>query len=158
MSSCLVDLSWPRVKICLLCSYMLSQDARKRTHSTGITKLKQSVKLLWCSVLIRVWYICIPYYSFRWLLIHWSLTDVEVTLKVLYPDAFYKSVSFAFHVISLVPQYRGDDKSTLVQVIAWCHQASSHCLGRCWHRCISPHGDEFNLQPRAKDQMLWTPY
>ena len=25
-----------------------------------------------------------------------------------------------------------DDKSTLVQVMAWCRQATSHCLNRCW--------------------------
>ena len=25
-----------------------------------------------------------------------------------------------------------DDKSTLVQVMAWCRQATSHCLSQCW--------------------------
>ena len=33
-----------------------------------------------------------------------------------------------------------DDKSTLVQVIAWCHQATSHYLSQCWHRSMSPNG------------------
>ena len=28
-----------------------------------------------------------------------------------------------------------DDKSTLVQVMAWCHQATSHCLSQCWPLC-----------------------
>ena len=32
-----------------------------------------------------------------------------------------------------------DDKSTLVQVIAWCCQATSHYLSQCWPRSISPH-------------------
>ena len=31
-----------------------------------------------------------------------------------------------------------DDKSTLVQVIAWCRQATSHCLSQCWPRSTSP--------------------
>ena len=33
-----------------------------------------------------------------------------------------------------------DDKSTLVQVMAWCRQATSHYLNRCWPRCMSPNG------------------
>ena len=33
-----------------------------------------------------------------------------------------------------------DDQSTLVQVMAWCHQATSHYLSQCWPRSISPHG------------------
>ena len=32
------------------------------------------------------------------------------------------------------------DKSTLVQVMAWCHQATSHYLSQCWPRSISPNG------------------
>ena len=33
-----------------------------------------------------------------------------------------------------------DDQSTLVQVMAWCRQATSHYLNQCWHRFISPYG------------------
>ena len=36
------------------------------------------------------------------------------------------------------PQDLTDDKSTLVQVMAWCHQATSHYLSQCWPR--SPYG------------------
>ena len=32
------------------------------------------------------------------------------------------------------------DKSTLVQVMAWCHQATSHYLSQCWARSLSPCG------------------
>ena len=31
-------------------------------------------------------------------------------------------------------------KSTLVQVMAWCHQAASHYLSQCWPRSMSPYG------------------
>ena len=31
-----------------------------------------------------------------------------------------------------------DDRSTLVQVMAWCHQATSHYLGQCWSWPLSP--------------------
>ena len=33
-----------------------------------------------------------------------------------------------------------DDHSTLVQVIAWCRQATSHYLSQCWPRSLSPYG------------------
>ena len=32
------------------------------------------------------------------------------------------------------------DKSTLVQVMAWCRQATSHYLSQCWLRSLSPYG------------------
>ena len=39
-----------------------------------------------------------------------------------------------------MPQARTDDKSTLVQVMAWCHQATSHYLNQCWPRSPTPYG------------------
>ena len=39
-----------------------------------------------------------------------------------------------------MPQDLTDDKSTLVQVMAWCHQAASHYLRQCWPRSLSPYG------------------
>ena len=44
---------------------------------------------------------------------------------------------FAFRWLSLD---RTDDKSTLVQVMVWCRQATSHHLGQCWPRSLSPYG------------------
>ena len=37
-----------------------------------------------------------------------------------------------------MPLYLTDDKSTLVQVMAWCRQATSHYLSQCWPRFMSP--------------------
>ena len=37
-------------------------------------------------------------------------------------------------------QDRIDDKSTLVQVMAWCRQATSHYLSQCWPRSVLPYG------------------
>ena len=39
-----------------------------------------------------------------------------------------------------MPQDLTDDKSTLIQVMAWCRQATSHYLGQCWPRSMSPYG------------------
>ena len=36
--------------------------------------------------------------------------------------------------------YLIDDKSTLVQVMAWCRQATSHYLSQWWPRSLSPYG------------------
>ena len=33
-----------------------------------------------------------------------------------------------------------NDKSTLVQVMAWCRQATSHYLNQCWPKSLSPYG------------------
>ena len=33
-----------------------------------------------------------------------------------------------------------DNKSTLVQVMVWCRQASSHYLNQCWPRSLPPYG------------------
>ena len=33
-----------------------------------------------------------------------------------------------------------DDRSTLVQVMAWCRQAASHYLNQCWPRSKPPYG------------------
>ena len=33
-----------------------------------------------------------------------------------------------------------EDKSTLVHVMAWCRQATSHYLSQCWPRSVSPYG------------------
>ena len=33
-----------------------------------------------------------------------------------------------------MPQNTHDDKSRLVQEMAWCHQAASHYLSQCWYR------------------------
>ena len=33
-----------------------------------------------------------------------------------------------------------DNRSTSVQVMAWCHQATSHYLSQCWPRSMSSYG------------------
>ena len=40
-----------------------------------------------------------------------------------------------------MPQNITDDKSTLVQVKAWCRQAASHYLSQCWPRSMSQYDD-----------------
>ena len=46
-----------------------------------------------------------------------------------------------------------DDKSTLVQVMAWCHQATSHYLSQWWPRSMSPYGV---TRPQRINGLSWT--
>ena len=39
-----------------------------------------------------------------------------------------------------MPRDLTDDKSTLVQVMAWCRQAKGHYLSQCWPSSMSPYG------------------
>ena len=43
-------------------------------------------------------------------------------------------------VLWWMPLDLSDNKSTLVQVMAWCRQATSHYLSQCWLRSLSPYG------------------
>ena len=44
------------------------------------------------------------------------------------------------NVLRWMPQNLTDDKLTLVQVMAWCRQATSHYLNQCWPRSPTPYG------------------
>ena len=44
------------------------------------------------------------------------------------------------NTLRLMPWHLTDDKSTLVQVMAWCRQATSHYLSQCRPRSLSPYG------------------
>ena len=39
-----------------------------------------------------------------------------------------------------MPHYLTNEKSTLVQVMVWCHQTPSHHLSHCWPIFMSPYG------------------
>ena len=43
------------------------------------------------------------------------------------------------NALQWMPQDVTDDESTLVQVMAWCHQATSHYLSQCWLSSLSPY-------------------
>ena len=43
-------------------------------------------------------------------------------------------------VLKWMPQNVTDGKWTLVQVMAWCHQATSQYLNQCWPRSPTPYG------------------
>ena len=73
-------------------------------------------------------------------LTHWTLGDVSAIINVQFSNCFF---SKSHPVKFLLGERRkpNDDKSTVVQVMAWCHQAASHYLSQCWSRSVSPYGD-----------------
>ena len=76
-------------------------------------------------------------------LTHWPLGDFNLILE----SWFFKLIlvnggwDISYEIaLRRMPQDLTDDKSTLVQVMAWCRQATSHYLGQCWPRSMSPFG------------------
>ena len=48
-----------------------------------------------------------------------------------------------------------NDKSTLVQVVAWSHQTLSHCLSQCWPSSMLPYGvTKLPLVDRANENQV----
>ena len=71
---------------------------------------------------------------------HWPLEDLnnfrEVIFKLI-SDGWGISCKIA---LRWMPLDLTDDKSTLVRVMAWCRQATSHYLSQCWPRSIASLG------------------
>ena len=78
-----------------------------------------------------------------WILTHWPLRDVvALNFKSVISECMLriKLMSTSCKNIWWMPQETFDNKSKLVQVMAWCHQATSHYLNQCWPRSMSPSG------------------
>ena len=74
-------------------------------------------------------------------------------------DGWVISCEFALRWMSLDLT---DDKSPLVQVMAWCRQATSHYLSQWWPRYLLPYGitrpqwvDLWSVSLRFNDILLW---
>ena len=90
-----------------------------------------------------------PGYIFAWdIYKHWlvligpwemwySNFTIEVFKCILRIDIFSTSCTIS---LTWVPQKHTDNKSTLVQVMAWCRQAPSHYLSLCWPRYMPQYG------------------
>ena len=74
-------------------------------------------------------------------LTHWPLGDLKVIfnmyLLVLLIGIFKSSYD---NGLGWMLQDLTDDKSTLVQEMAWCRQATSYYLNHCWPRSPTPYG------------------
>ena len=71
-------------------------------------------------------------------LTHWPLGDFSLIFKVISMNGGW-GISYEV-ALRRMPLDLTDEKSTLVQVMAWCRQATSHYLSQCWPRSMSPNG------------------
>ena len=109
--------------------------------------------LAWLSVLLSV---CLVSW---WTQPQWSLTHICIDqlwwVNSFAPGKFEWNFSYVIFQGILVIDGWGisceialiwmsvdftDDQSTLVQVMAWCRQATSHYLCQCWPRSLTPYG------------------
>ena len=70
---------------------------------------------------------CRIWFDFRWVIFK----------QILVTDVWVISCEITLRWVS---QGLTDNKSTLVQVLAWCRQATSDYLNQCWPRSMSPYG------------------
>ena len=76
------------------------------------------------------------------ILTHWPLGNLNEILEVIFNQILVIDgwgISCEIPLIWMTLDFT-DDKSTLVQVMAWCRQATSHYLSQCWPRSLSPYG------------------
>ena len=89
-------------------------------------------------------------------LTRWPLGDLDAILKsvifnlVLLIGIFRSSRDNA---LRWMPLDLTNDQSTLVQVMAWCRQATSHYLSQCWPRSLPPYGV---TRPQWVNEPLWS--
>ena len=74
-----------------------------------------------------------------------------IFLIILVTDGQGISCELAFRWMSLDLT----DKSTLVQVMAWCRQATSHYLSQCSSRSLSPYGIARPQWVKRKQLEIW---
>ena len=76
-------------------------------------------------------------------LTHWPLGDVTTILKSVIFNLFIQNSSSGIRravARRRILENPTNEKSALVQVMAWCRQATSHYLDQYWPRSMSPHG------------------
>ena len=89
----------------------------------------------------------VPNFCRIWLLIHAINSLVPGRFWFNFRQVIFKltsvnggwSISYEI-ALRWIPLDLTNDKSTLVQVMAWCRQAASHYLSQCWPRSLSPNG------------------
>ena len=86
-------------------------------------------------------------------LTHLSLEAVAVISNVWFSNLLYRNVAWALtmklhsgdccpscNILTQMSQDLTEDKSTLIRVMAWSHQATSYYLNQCWLRSMMPYG------------------
>ena len=118
-------------------------------HMTRVTASDSDVTLPWCCCQISSWTVssltgrhiylsCCTSYSWVGLIIndcesYWSCFD---SLAPGRGDSNFEILISQLITLRWMAQNTFDVKSELVQVMAWCHQATRHYLNQCWPRSV----------------------
>ena len=93
----------------------------------GHNELKPSITSIRNSALSFLW---------QYILTHWPWGGVAVIQRVyIMFKVIIQNIGFSTGseiALRQIPQHLTNENSTLVPVIAWCHQAPSHYLSQCW--------------------------
>ena len=86
---------------------------------------------------------------------HWCFYSLEILqcvprAKPIIPNSSLGTPCEISH--TRMPQELTNEKTALVQVMAWCHQASSHHLNQCWPRSMSPYSV---TRPQCVNKRVW---
>ena len=69
-----------------------------------------------------------------------ALTAVQCQISKFQTNFKDKYIKYFCEIaIRWMPQHLTDHQSTMVQVMAWCRQATSHYLSQCWPGSFSPY-------------------
>ena len=89
----------------------------------------------------------------RLVLTRWFLREVEEILQVSFSNSFDRLILWVFSMKLVwgewAPPNPTDDKSTLAQVMAWCHQVTNHYLSQCWPTSIS------SYEALGHNELIW---
>ena len=98
---------------------------------SSIWLILYSILFWWCLMVTQIWINSLAPGRFK-------VNFRRVTFKlILVVKGWGISCETVLIWVSLDHTY---EKSTLVQVMAWCRQATSHYLSQCWPRSLSPYG------------------
>ena len=88
------------------------------------------------------WPSCISFVVTSFMLIYWPLGNLKDILDLVFKQILMSDdwkIAFAIVLIWMSLDFTYD-QSTLVQVMAWCRQATSHYLNQSWPVSLSPCG------------------
>ena len=136
----------------------LSKQSRRRWFETLWRLLwRQSKDVIWCHQHALIHFQMAVAWNSRliaWLILCMSLPPGMLITLTLWPLGFEWDFRYVIFKWTLVIDGWGiscevaliwmsldftDDQSTLVQVMVWCRQATSHYLSQCWPRSLSPY-------------------
>ena len=65
-------------------------------------------------------------------LMPWHMGDMDAILQLYFSKSVYELIYCALSEKLIIAENPVNNKSTLILVMAWCHQAPSHYLSQCW--------------------------